>query len=129
MTVPTGYSARFVARPTGDNPDRLLGRGHLPPGLRRGGAGRPSAPAPPFLPRLGGAGLDHVPPTVCPRRLSGHHVGMSERYDHRDADTRAQDATTEEETVGAPVMDGADDLRKNAEQAIADEDLDESSEG
>jgi hypothetical protein len=54
---------------------------------------------------------------------------MSERYDHRDAETRAQDATTEEGTAGAPVMDGADELRKNAEQAIAEEDLDESSEG
>ncbi len=53
---------------------------------------------------------------------------MSERYDHRDAETRAQDATTEEETVSAPVMDGADDLRENAERAIADDDLDESAE-
>ena len=53
---------------------------------------------------------------------------MSERYDHRDAETRAQDATTEEETVSAPVMDGADDLRENARQALADDDLDESTE-
>jgi hypothetical protein len=53
---------------------------------------------------------------------------MSERYDHRDAETRAQDATTEEETVSAPVMDGAGDLRENAERAIADDDLDESAE-
>ena len=53
---------------------------------------------------------------------------MSERYDHRDAETRAQDATTEEETVSAPVMDGADDLRENAEHALADDDLDESAE-
>jgi hypothetical protein len=54
---------------------------------------------------------------------------MSERYDHRDAETRAWDATTEEETVGGPVMDGAADLREQAEQAIADDDQDESSEG
>jgi hypothetical protein len=53
---------------------------------------------------------------------------MSERYDHRDEETRAQDATTEE-TVNAPVLDGADDLREDAEQAIADGDLDESPEG
>ena len=54
---------------------------------------------------------------------------MSERYDHRDAETRAQDATTEGETVSRPVMDGADDLRDDAEQAIADDDLIESTEG
>jgi hypothetical protein len=54
---------------------------------------------------------------------------MSERYDHRDAETRAQDATTEEEAISRPVMDGADDLRDDAEQAIADEDLDESADG
>jgi hypothetical protein len=54
---------------------------------------------------------------------------MSERYDHRDAETRAQDATTEQENVSRPVMDGADDLRDGAEQAIADEDVDESTEG
>ena len=53
---------------------------------------------------------------------------MSDRSDHRDAETRAQDATTEEETVSGPVMDGAGDLRNNAEQAIADDDLDESAE-
>jgi hypothetical protein len=54
---------------------------------------------------------------------------MSERYDHRDAETQAQDAATEQETVSRPVMDGADDLREDAEQAVADEDLDESVEG
>ena len=54
---------------------------------------------------------------------------MTERYDHRDAETRAQDANTEDETVSGPVMDGADGLREDAQQAIADEDLDESSEG
>jgi hypothetical protein len=53
---------------------------------------------------------------------------MTERYDHRDAETRAQDATTEQETVSGPVMDSADDLRDDAEQAIAD-DPDESAEG
>ena len=67
-------------------------------------------------------------PAACPCPRSGHHVGMSERYDHRDAETRAQDATTEE-TVNAPVMDGADDLREDSKQAIADGDLDESPEG
>jgi len=50
---------------------------------------------------------------------------MSERYDHRDSDTRAQDATAEE-TVSGPVMDGADHLREDAEQARVDEDPDES---
>jgi hypothetical protein len=59
---------------------------------------------------------------------SGITVDMSERYDHRDAETRAQDATMEE-TVRGPVMDGADDLREDAEQAIADDDLDDSPEG
>jgi hypothetical protein len=54
---------------------------------------------------------------------------MSERYDHRDAETRAQDAASESETVSGPVMDGADDLRDDAEQAIAGDDLDESAEG
>jgi hypothetical protein len=54
---------------------------------------------------------------------------MSERYDHRDAETRAQDATTEEETVSGPVMAGAHDLRDDAEQAMAEDDLDESAEG
>ena len=54
---------------------------------------------------------------------------MSERYDHRDAETRAQDATKEGETVSGPVMDGADDLREDAHQTIADDDLDESAEG
>ena len=53
---------------------------------------------------------------------------MSERYDHRDDETRAQDATTGE-TVSAPVMDGAAELREDAEQAVADEDVDESTEG
>jgi hypothetical protein len=50
---------------------------------------------------------------------------MSERYDHRDDEARAQDATVGE-TISAPVMDGADELRDNAEQAT-DEDVDESS--
>ena len=54
---------------------------------------------------------------------------MSERYDHRDGKTRAQDATAEEEAVSAPVMDGADDLREDAELALANDDLDESAEG
>jgi hypothetical protein len=54
---------------------------------------------------------------------------MSERYDHRDAETRAQDATTEDETVSGPVMDGAADLREDAHQAMADEDLDYSAGG
>jgi hypothetical protein len=53
---------------------------------------------------------------------------MSERYDHRDDEARAQDATVGE-TISAPVMDGADELRDNAEQAIADEDVEESTEG
>ena len=54
---------------------------------------------------------------------------MSERYDHRDAETRAQDATAEEESVSGPVMGGSDDLREDAEQAIAEDDVDESAEG
>jgi hypothetical protein len=54
---------------------------------------------------------------------------MSEPYDHRDARTRARDAAAEAETVSGPVMDGADDLREDAEQAIAGDDLDESAEG
>jgi hypothetical protein len=60
---------------------------------------------------------------------TGHHLCMSERYDHRDAETRAQDATVELETVSGSVMDGADDLRDDAEQAMADQDLDEFAEG
>jgi hypothetical protein len=53
---------------------------------------------------------------------------MSERYDHRDPESRAQDATTDE-TVSGPVMEGADDLREDAGQATADDDLDETHEG
>jgi hypothetical protein len=52
---------------------------------------------------------------------------MSERYDHRDDEARAQDATSAE-TVSAPVMDGAGELREDAEQAMAEENVDGSSE-
>jgi hypothetical protein len=54
---------------------------------------------------------------------------MSERYDRRDAETRAHDATTGETVRPTPVMDGAAELRREAEQAVADQDLDESPEG
>jgi hypothetical protein len=53
---------------------------------------------------------------------------MSQRYDHRDDDARAQDAAVGE-TVSAPVMDGAGELREDAEQAIAGEDVDDSTAG
>jgi hypothetical protein len=53
---------------------------------------------------------------------------MSERYDHRDDEARAQDATVGE-TVRAPVMDGAAELREDAERAAAEENADESTEG
>lgn len=41
---------------------------------------------------------------------------MTERYDHRSAEVKAENAT--EDTVGAPVMDGATDLRREAQEAI-----------
>ena len=53
---------------------------------------------------------------------------MSERYDHRDDQARAQDATAEE-TVSDPVLDGAGELREEAEHASADENVEEPTEG
>ena len=42
---------------------------------------------------------------------------MSKRFDHRDAEARADDAT-KEQTTGAPVMAGAAELREEAREAI-----------
>jgi len=49
---------------------------------------------------------------------------MTNRYDHRDAEARADDAT-KDETTSAPVLNGATELRGNAQEAIDDGDLDD----
>ena len=49
---------------------------------------------------------------------------MTERYDHRDAEARAEDAT-KDETVSEPLMAGAADLREEAQEDIDAGDLDD----
>jgi hypothetical protein len=47
---------------------------------------------------------------------------MTERYDHRDAETRAADAE-EDQVIDAPVLDGADELQAEAGRALLDEEV------
>jgi hypothetical protein len=51
---------------------------------------------------------------------------MTERYDHRDNETRAADAERPE-VLDTPVLDGADDLQTEASRAVENQRLDEDS--
>ena len=51
---------------------------------------------------------------------------MTERYDHRDNETRADDAERPE-VLDAPVLEGADDLQTEANRAVGDESRDQES--
>jgi|KBSSwiStaDraftv2_1062776.scaffolds.fasta_scaffold1927485_1 hypothetical protein len=51
---------------------------------------------------------------------------MTERYDHRDDETRAADAERPE-VLDTPVLDGADDLQTEASRAVENQRLDEDS--
>lgn len=48
---------------------------------------------------------------------------VGDRYDHRDADQRAQDA--DEETMDWPMQDGASELRAATEAAVEADELGE----
>jgi hypothetical protein len=54
----------------------------------------------------------------------GQKAPMTERYDHRDAETRAADRL-EDEVIDAPVLDGADELQAEASRAVLDEKVEE----
>jgi len=41
---------------------------------------------------------------------------MTERFDHRDAEAREQDAT-EDAVIDAPLQDGAEEMRKKTQRA------------
>jgi hypothetical protein len=51
---------------------------------------------------------------------------MTERFDHRDDETRAEDAERPE-VLDRPVLDGADDLQTEANRAVENESRDEES--